>query len=185
MIIIKTYWKIAAIALVIVFLLLGIIYVTPLEYSIKVGAVFAIMSVAVAILFGDLAGTFAARRFQEEDVKRARAARLHSLRNEVTRIWEVMKHYQSPDFGNTSGAPKFPVAAFETAFVSGSSSLATSEELIKAVSEYLVSADAGNWLINKYERAGHLTNLVKMLPWPRLSEILNRLDRCLSHELET
>jgi hypothetical protein len=140
----------------------------------------------IAKKYGDVAGTLAARRFQEEDAKRARVAAFQSLINEVVRIREVAKHYQSPSFDTASGAPKLPVTAFETAFVSGSPGLAAREELVKAVSEYLVFADSINWLIDKHLiGGGNLGDFAIRQDWTRLSEVLNRLNDCLERELES
>jgi len=117
-------------------------------------AVISLAGVAVSLVgawliakkYGDMAGTLAARRFQEEDAKRAGVTAFQSLINEVVRIREVANHYQSPDFDTASGVPKLPVTALETAFVSGSPGLVAGEGLVKAVSEYLVLADSINWL---------------------------------------
>jgi hypothetical protein len=47
----------------------------------------------VARMYGDVAGAKAARRFQEEDAKRARRAAFQSLRNEVVRIRKLDQYY--------------------------------------------------------------------------------------------
>jgi len=195
MIIIKTYWKIAAIALVIVFLLLGIIYVTPLDYSIKVGTASAIISAVIAILFSDLAGTFAARRFQEEDVKRTRVAALQSLINEVARIQAVIDYYEATapyNILSRGGIPKMPIVAFETAFVSGSPGLAPSEELMEAVSRYLVRADSINSLIDIYLTRGDDWSTSIRQQGAQLTETLDEIRKhlqkekdCLQCELES
>lgn len=157
-------------------------------------AIISLAGVAVSLIgawliakkYGDVAGALAARRFQEGDAKRARVAAFQSLINEVVRIREVTNHYQSPDFDTASGAPKLPVTAFETAFVSGSPGLVAGEGLVKAVSEYLVLADSINWLIDKHLiGGGNLGDFAIRQDWTRLSKILNRLSDCLQRELES
>jgi hypothetical protein len=195
MIIIKTYWKIAVIVLVVASLLLGTIYVTPLEHSTKVGAMTIVISPIVAVLFGDLAGTFAARRFQEQDAKRARVAALQSLINEVARIQAVIDYYEATaphSFLSRGGIPKMPIAAFETAFVSGSPGLAPSEELMEAVSRYLVRADSINSLIDIYLTRGDDWSTSIRQQGAQLTETFDEIRKhlqkekdCLQCELES
>lgn len=139
----------------------------------------------VAKRFGDVAGQDAARRFQEEDAKRARVTAFQSLINVVARIQKLVEYYQSPDFG-TRGVPKLPVTAFEMAFVSGSPGLAASSELLDAVNNYLVLADSINSLIDIYlasqTRVGNLGEIRRACP--PLSEVLNRLGDYLQRELD-
>jgi len=124
----------------------------------------------IAKKYGDVAGTLAARRFQEEDAKRARVAAFQSLINEVVRIREVAKHYQSPNFDTASGAPKLPVTAFETTFVSGSPGLAALEEVAQTPDDLI------EFVIRSANLQFELTE--------QGNEILSLLSECASlHEL--
>jgi hypothetical protein len=138
----------------------------------------------VARMYGDVAGAKAARKFQEEDAKRARRAVFQSLRNEVVRIRKLAEYYRTPD---TSAVPKAPVAAFETAFVSGSPALAARKELVDAVCDYLVRADRINSFVDMYlhslDKGVTFSDII--MACDPLPEILKRLDDCLRRELES
>jgi hypothetical protein len=156
-------------------------------------AVISLAGVAVSLVgawliarkYGDVAGTLAARRFQEEDAKRARVTAFQSLINALARIRGVVEHYQSPAFSVGRGVPKFPVTAFETAFVSGSPGLAASSELLDVVNNYLIAADSINSFIDIcLTKGGDWSRQIKQACTP-LPGILDRLEDCLQRELST
>jgi hypothetical protein len=160
-------------------------------------AVVSVISLVVSIIaaylvarkYGDVAGTLAARRFQEEDAARARVTALQSLMNEIERIRRVMEHYDlSGARAESRGVPKMPVAAFETAFISGRPGLAASKELVDTVCDYLVLADSVNSLIELYSPTFGMAGRINFpeicaacAPTPG---ILDRLEDCLQRELE-
>lgn len=162
--------------------------------SVVVSVVGLIVSVGVAIFvaknYGDVAGAKVILEAQAKDAARARVAAFQSLVNEVERIRTVVGHYDPSDIrAESRGVPKMPVAAFETAFVSGTSTLAASEELVRAVCDYLVHADSVNSLIGMYQpgpvmAAGRVTFQDVCRACAPIPEILDRLDDCLRHELE-
>lgn len=138
--------------------------------------------------YGDVAGVLLDWEFQKKETRGARVAALQSLRNEVARIRKLGQYY-SEKFGTGEiPTPKMPVAAFETAFVSGSPSLSAGEELVDAVCDYLVRADSVNSVIDRWlgrgGRAADVKSACNPHSEPPLSEILNRLDDCLKRELE-
>jgi hypothetical protein len=161
--------------------------------SAVVSAVGLIVSVGVAIFvaknYGDVAGAKVILEAQAKDAARARVAAFQSLVNEVERIRTVVGHYNPSDVrAESRGVPQMPVAAFETAFVSGAPALAASEELVRAVCDYLVHADSVNSLVGLYSPTYGVTGRVTFqsictacVPIPK---ILDRLDDCLRHELE-
>jgi hypothetical protein len=162
--------------------------------SAVVSVVGLIVSVGVAIFvaknYGDVAGAKVILEAQAKDAARARVAAFQSLVNEVERIRAVVGHYNPSDVrAESRGVPQMPVAAFETAFVSGAPALAASEELVRAACDYLVHADSVNSLIGMYQpgpvmAAGRVTFQDVCRACAPIPEILDRLDDCLRHELE-
>jgi hypothetical protein len=116
-----------------------------------IAAVSGLLSYIVAKKYGDLAGIEASRRLHEEDMKKARLTAIRSLLNEAERIRKIANHNRQLDkFGTIQAVIRLPMAAFETAFVAGRPGLDVSEELVKAVTDYLVCADSVNSLIDIY-----------------------------------
>lgn len=158
--------------------------------SLVVSAIGVIVAYVVARKYGDMAAVKATRKFQKEEAARARIAAFQSLINEVERIRRVLGHYDPADTrAESGGVPKMPVAAFETAFVSGTPTLAANEELVRAACDYLVHADSVNSLIGMYQpgpvmAAGRVTFQDVCRACAPIPEILDRLDDCLRHELE-
>jgi hypothetical protein len=157
--------------------------------SLVASVVAVIVGYVTARKYGDMAAVKATRKFHEEDIARARVTALQSLISEVERIRRVVGHYDPSDtHAKSRGVPKMPVAAFETAFVSGTPTLAASKELVRAVCDYLVHADSVNSLVDLYSptygmagRASFQDISAACAPIP---EILNRLNGCLHRELE-
>lgn len=158
-----------------------------------VSVVGLVVSVGVAIFvakkYGDVAGAKVILEAQAKNAERARVAAFQSLINEVARIRKLDEYYRDK-FGTSQGTPtpRMPVAAFETAFVSGSPSLAASTELLDAVCDYLVRADSVNSIIDRWQALGRQVADVRHACNPRsepsLSAILDRLDDKLKRELE-
>lgn len=110
-----------------------------------------IVTIIVAAALGDIAAVYATRRFQKKEAKRARLTALQSLANEVERIQKVADHNRQLNNGTPIQAvTRVPVAAFETAFVSGGRSLDAGNELLQAVTDYLACADSVNSLVDIY-----------------------------------
>lgn len=105
----------------------------------------SIIAYLLARHFGDVAGTRAAIQFEKEKEAKARAAGLRSLCNEVGRIRKLVLHNR----GSTSPVG-LPTAAFETAFVSGTPGVSAGDELLDAVTDYLVCADRMNVCVAAY-----------------------------------
>jgi hypothetical protein len=85
------------------------------------------MSFYITKKYGDVAGTEKMIAYEREKMTEARISALMSLRNEVERI-EKLGQYNADLVPPSSDKPavRLPTAAFETAFVSGESSLAAS-----------------------------------------------------------
>jgi hypothetical protein len=94
----------------------------------------------IARKYRDVAGTLITLKKQEQHAARARVTALQHLLNEVARIRKLANHNSELVHGET-GIVKMPMTAFETAFVSGSSDLSVSSDLLDAVTDYLVKAD--------------------------------------------
>jgi hypothetical protein len=78
----------------------------------------------IAREYGDLAGTKAAIRYEEEKAAKARSVALHSLLNEIARIREfAIQNSKLEPRGRHQNAIKMPVTALETAFLSKESVL--------------------------------------------------------------
>jgi hypothetical protein len=141
--------------------------------------------------FGDVAGTKAAIEFEKDKAAKARVAALQSLLNEVERIRKLAKH-------NSDSKPKvkMPTAAFEAAFVSGTSGLAVSPDLLNAVTDYLVCADRINMSVDIYVsetpsaggssrgRMDDASQDIRELCSDTLRGILDQLSYALQRELE-
>jgi len=110
-----------------------------------------IASYVLARKYGDVAALNASRKLHEEDARRARLVALRSLLNEVKRIRGAVAHNSALDTSSQlQSIARMPVAAFETAFVSGTRGLDVGDELLQAVTDYLVRADAINSLVDLY-----------------------------------
>jgi hypothetical protein len=148
--------------------------------DIAVGIVTAIVTLTVssyisyniAKRYGDLAGSKAAIEFEKEKAEQARITTLKSLLNEVIRIRDLAYYNYSlkQDGKRIQSVVKMPIAAFETAFLSGESSLpikgtvgfdgspVSSEtpglhlisEPLASVTSYLTKAYAINALVDIY-----------------------------------
>jgi len=133
-------------------------------FAIIVSIAGIIVSHRVAKKYGDLAAVDASRELHEEDTREARLTAFRSLLNEVKRISGVVDHNSKLNT-NSQMQPivRMPVAAFETAFVSGKPGLDASEELLQAVTDYLVCADSINSLVDIYpfSVAGHGTGTIE------------------------
>jgi hypothetical protein len=153
--------------------------------------------------YGDVAGTEAAIEFEKEKAAKARIVALQSLLNEVMRIRDLAHHNSKLTRHHGSSIQsvvRMPVAAFETAFLSGESSLfaegkGDTLEPFASVTAYLTEAYSINVLIDIYlglvrglsraensQRADVITEIVDKSQG--LSEILDRLEKYLGCELE-
>ena len=121
-----------------------------------IGVLFSgILSFIVASRYGDMAAVRATRKYHEEDARRARAATLLSLRNEVSRIQKAAEHNSQLDPRHSPhDTARMPTAAVETAFVSGTPGLVVGPELLDASTEYVARADSINSLIESVEKPG-------------------------------
>jgi hypothetical protein len=113
-----------------------------------------VVSVVVAVVFSDVAAVVTTLIYQKRENKKARLMALRSLLNEVKRIQKAAEH----NAGLQPRAPphdiaRMPVAAFETAFVSGKPGLSVSSDLLDASMEYLARADSINSLVEIYLNA--------------------------------
>ena len=139
-----------------------------------------IVTIIVAAAFGDMAAVYATRRFQKMEAKRARLTALQSLVNEVERIQKVVNHNRQL---NTDAAiqavTRIPVAAFETAFVSGERGLDAGNELLQAVTDYLACADSINSLVDIYPAS--ITKLTTQLD--RTGDIIQQIVEASEHKL--
>ena len=148
-----------------------------------------IIAFLVAKWYGDVAGTEAARRFQEEDAARARVAAFQSLISAVGRAREVVDCIMD---GVSATIPRMPTAAFEVAFVPGWPGLPASPKLVDVVNDYLVIADSMNFAFDLYvsrgggEWANHMGTrpLVFESSGESIVEVLDRLEDYLERELE-
>lgn len=130
------------------------IILTLIMTAISIGGAYS-----VARKFGDVAGAKAAIEYEEGKTATARIAALQTLLNEVTRIRGLAGHNAALSGPKLVAQPvtKMPVTAFETAFLSGQSSLLgrgrdTSDiaELMACVAVYLREAGAINTLVDLY-----------------------------------
>ncbi len=171
------------------------IIISILAFTVSVASIF--VSYLVAKRYGDVAGTHAARKYQEQDAARAHIAALRSLLNEAARIRKLADGNSVVTQTGGIGMVRMPVTAFETAFVSGRPGLSVSSDLLDAVTDYLTEADAINSLIDTYlwlapavgaadyatSARSNAVDRVKDIS-NKLSETLDRLDACLKSELE-
>jgi hypothetical protein len=107
----------------------------------------------IAEKYGDLAGTKAAIQHEEQKAAQTRMVALRALSNEVARIQEFTRHNTELDPQSYPSAIRMPVAALETAFLSGDSVLVgewDSSELLDSVKSYLTRAYSINALIDLY-----------------------------------
>jgi hypothetical protein len=110
-----------------------------------------VISIVVAVVFSDVAAVFTTLAYQRKQAKKARLTSLCSLVNEVERIEKVTyRNTQLKPRETIQPVTRLPVAAFETAFVSGRPGLVVREELKQVVADYLVRADSINSLIDIY-----------------------------------
>lgn len=139
-----------------------------------------IVTIIVAVVFGDMAAVYATRRFQKKEAKRARLTALQSLVNEVERIQKVVDHNrQLESIAKIQSVTRMPVAAFETAFVSGERGLSVSKKLLQAVTDYLACADSINSLVDIYPSS--ITNLKTELD--RTDDIIQQIVEASEHKL--
>lgn len=156
-----------------------------------------IVTIVVAVAFGDMAAVYATRRFQEKEAKRARLTALQSLVNEAERIQKVTDHNRQLNKGTPiQDVTRMPVAAFETAFVSGGRGLDAGNELLQAVTDYLACADSVNSLVDIYPAsiAGiggsgtgyskHIIEKIVETSEHKLPQNLERLRTYLREEIE-
>ncbi len=158
-----------------------------------------LLSCVVAWKYGDVAAVRATRKFHEEDAKKARLTALQSLMNEVARIRKLVEH--NSQLLPLTNAPvksltKMPIAAFETAFVSGRHGLAVSSHLLNAVTDYFTHADSINLLVDIYvagipsgtavsqTRRRTAVHKIAEICTDELPRILDQLETHLQHELE-
>ncbi len=165
-------------------------------FAVLVSIAGIIVSYCVAKKYGDLAAVDATRRFHEEDAKRARLTALQLLVNEVERIQKVVDHNrQLESIAKIQSVTRMPVAAFETAFVSGERGLSVSKELLQAVTDYLACADSINSLVDIYpasitklgtqlDRTGDIIQQIVEASEHKLPENLERLRTYLREEIE-
>jgi len=162
-------------------------------------AVGVLMSYFVARQYGDVAAVRATRKFYEEDARKARLTALQSLVNEVARIRKLVEH--NSHLLPLTNAPvksltKMPIAAFETAFVSGRHGLAVSSHLLNAVTDYFTHADSINLLVDIYvagipsgtavsqTRRRTAVQKIAEICTAELPKILDQLEIHLRRELE-
>ena len=162
-----------------------------------VSVIVGILSYIVARRYGDLAAVEASRRLHEEDARRARLMALRSLLNEVERIRKVAEHNSGLAPQETAlSVTRVPTIAFETAFVSGTSNIGGSSELLVTVTDYLACADSINSLVDIYvagttsaggEGARRVTDSARKIVGKckdDLPKILDSLKTFLQRELE-
>lgn len=97
----------------------------PVQVAIATLIVSSGLAYYLAKKYGDVAGTKAAIEFEKEKAAKARIAALQSLLNEVIRIRDLAHHNSTlvHDSHSIQSVVRMPVTAFETAFLSGESSL--------------------------------------------------------------
>lgn len=122
-------------------------------------------SYRIAKSYGDVAGTGAAIKYEEEKAARAHIVTLQALLHEVIRIRGLVNHNAKlkPDYTRVQGVVRLPVKSFETAFISGESNLLVevpdtvetlgvypTQEPLKSVMIYLTEASYINSLVDVY-----------------------------------
>jgi hypothetical protein len=155
------------------------------------------VSVYVARKYGDVAGVKEIIEHEKAKADEAHISALQSLANEVKRIRKLAEHNAQLDPDRSAqSVGRMPVAAFETAFVSGTLPLAVGQDLLNAVTDYLACADSINTLVDVYvatspSAGGHgLAQLhaavreTKRICTEELPGILDRLGGALQAELE-
>ena len=163
--------------------------------AIVVSVVGVIFSYVLARKYGDVAALNASRKLHEEDARRARLIALRSLLHEVERIRGVVAYNRGLTSSQPQGIARMPVVAFETAFVSGTRGLDVGDELLQAVVNYLVWADAINSLVDLYpfsvagRGTGGASNprevarqIVVLVSAQELSQTLDQLETRLQEE---
>jgi len=166
-------------------------FIVSIDLFELISIVSIVISIYVAIKYGDVAGTARMIQYEQERTIQVRIAMFQSLINEVERIRKVIGH-------NSQSEPalRVPTNAFETAFTSGQSGLVPSQELLSAVTDYLTYADAINTWIEIYSatmfsiqgaaktQAMDALLEVKRLCTDRIPSILNRLENALQGKLD-
>lgn len=176
-----------------------------------VSAMALILNVWVAKKFGDLAGTNAAIKYEEEKDAKAYIVTLQALLHEVIRIRGLVNANAklNRDCVRIQAVVRLPVKSFETAFVSGESNLLVGElgdvetlglyptsEPLKSVMKYLTEASYFNSLIDVYLGVDRgvgsadksfrreFVNLI-VDKSQELFEVLDQLEEHLRDELKT
>ena len=155
------------------------------------------VSVHVARKYGDVAGAKQIIEYERSRADEAHISALQSLANEVKRIQKLAEHNSQLNPDRTAQPiARLPVAAFETAFVSGMLASAVSQQLLDAATDYLVCADSINTLVDVYVAASpsgggrgmdHVHGAVretKEVCTDKVPGILDRLDDAMRSELD-
>ena len=167
----------------------------------------ALSSYFAAKKFGDVAGTNAAIRYEEGKATRARLIALQALLNQVAVIREMAHHNSKLQVGpgviTTESAIRMPVTTLETALLSRESVLLdesknySNSELFSSIAEYLAEAHSTNALVDLRlamtisEGTGMARNALPDViqkirdSSERLPKILDRLEDCLTAELDS
>jgi hypothetical protein len=156
-----------------------------------------VASFFVAKWFGDVAGTRAAIRYEEEKSRRARIGALRALLNQVELIKKLAQANAEGDsiLKSCGGLTKLPVQAFETAFVSGEPIASDDRDLLDAVNGYLSEAYIINSVVDVYLslaggpgniQASYASHTVEQVreACNTLPGVLNTLQMCLEASLE-
>ena len=175
---------------------------TELVIAIVTLIVSIIASYLLARWFGDVAGTKAAIKYEEEKAEKARVVALHSLLNEVGRIRHLAHHNSKQFIGpEVHSVVRLPVTALETVFLSGESVLLEkwqdniASEVLASVTDYLTEAYSVNALIDLYlglvrglsSAEEHRRNeIISQIASKSqgLIEVLDRLEKGLRGELQ-
>ncbi len=168
-------------------------------FALLTSVVSALMSLYLAIRYGDLAAVAAERKHKEEDTLEDRKATFQSLLYEVTRIRKAVdsngsnERLEKAHLANS--ITRLPTKAFERAFVYGRPGLTASLPLIEAVTKYLALADISNGIIEQYHSATTIqegevkqfrNNLIyKLVQQTKLfPELLDDLEILLKQEVQ-
>lgn len=164
------------------------------------------LSIPAALLiskwFGDLAGTKAARKYEEQKAGTARIIALQALLNELEIIQGMADQNAELASSRRDNAVvlKMPTTALETAFLSGESRLLQewsneSAELLILVRDYLTEAHSINLLVESYlallgglssEESGWRRDVVSSIGSrsQKVLQILPEIEDCLQRELD-
>jgi hypothetical protein len=168
--------------------------------GVLISAIFSGIAIAVSFStakrYGDVAGTLAARRFEEEDARKARNLALKALLNEIGLVRKLAKSNTITEtkFPAFRGVARIPVAPFETAFISGRPALDVRNQTLDAVTEYLSNAYYVNALIDIYlttplgagsAAMSYARYILKRVEetCTALPDVLDRMKACIEQEL--